>query len=246
VFGFLFVAHKPMRRPASWRHWLLLLFYPGILIWLFVVEVRGVTPTGTGPHIAGLVVGGLIGWALISRSTVARTAPVAVFVVALASLAWSPWHPAWQAVHGALPVLAIDAVEAQMAHRSGPPVRRGLFFINGGSAPKLVSWVDGEGREHGYVFTTRVPGYPAHRTARAAWSLPTTTFETYPHGVSERWVIRGPDGALIARLDLTGNSHRALIIDLRRVALSGVPNFSFLDCRAAMPCRSRNHASRQR
>lgn len=216
VFGFLCVAHKPMLHPASWRQWILSLFYPAILIWLFVVEVRGITPTGTIPHAVGLVVGGLIGWAVVSRTTIARAAPIAVSAIALGSLAWSPWQPAWLAAQGQVPHFALDAIEAAPPRNGERPKARALFFVNSGSGPKLAAWVDDQGVEHGYLFTARVAGYPVHRTARDAWSLPTTTFETFPHGISERWVVRDADGALIARLDLSGNPHRALIVDLGR------------------------------
>lgn len=213
VFGFLCVAYRPMLYPTSWRHWLLIVFYPAVLIWLFSVEIRGVTPTGTMPHIAGLIIGGLIGWATVSGSMVSRAAPVAVLAIALGSLVWSPWLTPWKAARGRLPMSTSDRSNVSTSAR---PIARAIFFINSGRGAKLASWVDDEGREHPYLFTTRVTGYPAHRTARVHWSLPTTTFETYPHGISDKWVVRDGGGQLIARLDLTGNPHRALIVDLGR------------------------------
>jgi membrane associated rhomboid family serine protease len=214
VFGFLCVVHKPMLHPTSWRHWLLILFYPAILVWLFSVEIRGITPTGTMPHIAGLVIGGLIGWAAVSGSLIARAMPVFVLALAVGSLVWSPWALPWQAAHGLLPTLEVGAAAPPL--HGGRAKGRVLFFVNSGSAAKLASWVDDDGREHSHVFTTRVSGYPVQRTARADWSLPTTTFETYPHGISEQWVVRDGNGHLIAGFDLTNNPHRGLVIDLGR------------------------------
>src|SRR5262249_31584271 len=115
VYGFLLIAYGPWLPPANWRQWLLVLAYPALMFWLFTVEIRGITPTGTLPHLAGLFFGALVGWTHTGPRWMLAL-PAIVLASSLAPVAWAPGLPPWDAAHGRLPVTWPGDPDARSSH----------------------------------------------------------------------------------------------------------------------------------